>query len=535
MKAVVPILLLLLLPFRLTAQESSVPGDNVLRFYRLAIPVANSAFEEDFGSNYDSVIEFWQECEDFVNRVFVPAGFCFEVITDESLVMHERNLIDESIYNAPSFGTELLDGIIGSDAYDIAMWVAYRPDNSENTGLSVQHGAYSHSAKGSGYAMPDTWVVAHEIGHLLGAGHTVPGEGSLMDNIGDFLSYPSLKEIRVACMERNGAYYSDEQRTQLVGNDAGGNYVYGIKVVNSAPGFLSNKMHGSYRIPQGSCLAVGLYATDDNDDTLRYMSMGNDVESLASLPPQSSHIIDYRPRYSADMFYPEYFYSVTGTDIPTLYPGTYGISLLVYDCPEEYTLEAMKRSPFYCNYAVWDAEVQVVGGTPFAASLSPAKESYAAGECVEVKWGVNNGFFSSDSRLCISMSANYGASFDYVLAESVPARDGSCVVELPNVNVGNVDVDFISAVRSMPGGVIRIEEIGGVAYTLTALSPEQGGSFNVVGGVDTGIDGLLDKSNDESARSNEIYDLQGRRVFIEGANNLVPGIYIVNGKKVVVR
>ena len=532
MKLKLAILLYMLLPLQLLAQGVSaqysvaetIPGDNVLRYYRLAIPVTKTAFERNFNSDYNAVLGFWDECEEYVNRIFVPVGFCFDVVVDENLVMRERNLIDDSFYNAPSFGTELLNDVIGSAAYDIAMWVTYRPVDSENTGLSVQYGAYSHSTKGSGYAMPDSWVVAHEIGHLLGADHTLPGEGSLMDNLGDYLSLPSITMIREACMARNSAYYSDENRTQLVGGNVGGNYVYGVKVTNSAPCFDANAMKQLYRIPQGSCLAVELCATDAEGDALRYMSIGDDIYSFASLPPQESRVIDYRPRYSADIFYPEYFYTVTGTDVPMLYPGKYGITFLVYDAPADHSFEAMKAKPFYCNYAVWNAQIEVVGGTGFTASLSPAREAYTACERVTVEWGVNTAYFGADSRVRITMSSNYGRTFDYQLEASVSARDGRCVVELPNVNVGNVDVDFITAVRSMPGGVVRVEEVGGVAYTLTALSPELGASFIV-----TGATGICEVKG-EDVEVKTIYDLQGRKVDTPS-----DGIYIVGGKRVVVR
>ena len=63
----------------------ALPGDGVLRFYRLAIPVTRSAYEQDLDGDYNKVKTFWQECEDYINNIYVPLGLCFQVVKDERL------------------------------------------------------------------------------------------------------------------------------------------------------------------------------------------------------------------------------------------------------------------------------------------------------------------------------------------------------------------------------------------------------------------------------------------------------------------
>ena len=96
-----------------------------MRLYRLAIPVTKSAYEQDLDSDYSNVIDFWRECEIFVNKMFVPLGFCFDVLEDEKLV----DLEDLPIGNKdlPEIGncTNNLNGVIGEENYDVAMWVTY--------------------------------------------------------------------------------------------------------------------------------------------------------------------------------------------------------------------------------------------------------------------------------------------------------------------------------------------------------------------------------------------------------------------------
>ena len=461
--------------------SNAIPGDNKLRYYRLALPVTLSAYEQDLGSDYNNVLNFWRECEDFANRMFVPLGICFDVVEDNRLVMSQENMIDQNIYDVTSFGTELTDRAVGSDTYDVGMWIHHRSEFDENTGLSVGNGVYNSSTKSSGYAKTDKWVVAHELGHMFGADfHTAQGEGSIMDNEGEFFSYPSILLIR----------------EESVNHGVSGVHTY-KSVTNSAPVFDANVMKDTYRIPQGACIAIPVSATDEHIVT--YSAIGcssaniNDVNGedgmvpyFKSLQPQASNIIDYRPMYRADINYEGYYLVATGTNIPSMAADTYDIAFLANDVPASTSYDYLSANPFYSNYAVWDAKVQIVSGTAFNASLTPQQNNYSAGATVTVKWGVNTNYFGTQ-MLRITMSADYGETFPYVLAESVPATDGSCTVTLPSVNVGNVDVDFVTATRSMRGGIIKVEEIGGVAYTLTTLSPENGGGFTVTGGSDVPV------------------------------------------------
>ena len=457
-----------------------IPGDNTLRYYRLAIPVTRSAFIEDLDGDYNNVIQFWRECEDFVNKMFAPLGFCFNVVEDQKLVKSDYFPNEDSdafIYTLQANGTTNTNDLIGADSYDVGMWVHHRDITAENSGLSAEGGVYS-SAKGSGYSKVDKWVVAHELGHMFGAPHTTTGEGSLMDSGGDdFFSFPSIKKIRDLAVEKGTG----------CANKA-------IKVNNNAPVFVNANMNDVYKIPQGSCMAIPVYVNDADGDILAFSAIGCSSSTVgdiveggymphfASSIPQTGNVIDYRPEFSADIFYDDFYYGKDGTDIPAMDAGSYSIAILVNDVPASMEFDYLTSNPFYSNYAVWDATIQIVGGTAFKASMSPTKDCYSAGEQVTIKWGVNNNYFKADSRLRITMSTDYGKTFGYVLADDVPALDGSKIVILPNVNVGNIDVDFKTAIRSMRGGIIRVEEIGGVAYTLTTLSPENGGGFNITGG-----------------------------------------------------
>ena len=489
-----------------------------MRLYRLAIPVTKSAYEQDLDSDYSNVIDFWRECEIFVNKMFVPLGFCFDVLEDEKLVDLEDLPIGNN--DLPEIGncTNNLNGVIGEENYDVAMWVMHRNEYAENTGLSALKGAYANNTKGSGYAKTDKWVVAHELGHMFGAVHTLQGEGSLMDNIGEYFSYPSIKAIR------NSAIGATSYKS--------------VKVDNNTPQFDEGKMLKTYRIPEGACLAIEVHATDVENHQLMYTAIGcnsSNVDNvqeghdmtlpLGSFAPQESNTISYSPIYTADIFYDGYFYLKEGTGIHEMESGTYDLSILVNDVPRTaWNHEILAAKPFYSTYAIWETQVQIVGGTAFRATLSPAKDEYSVGEKVTIRWGVNTNHFTKESRLRITLSDDYGKTFKHVLAEGVNALNGECIITIPDVHIGEVEVDFTTAVRTMKGGIIKLEEIGGAAFTMTMLDPSADKSFTIAGATDIGA------IKGENQKSSITLDLQGRRVA-----NPSKGIYIIDGAKALIR
>ena len=100
---------------------------------------------------------------------------------------------------------------------------------------------------------------------------------------------------------------------------------------------------------------------------------------------------------------------------------------------------------------------------------------------------------------------------------------------MPDLKIDNLDVDFSTAVRSVRAGIIRIEEIGGAAYTLSCLTPEGGGGFLLSG---SNIPSSISIPSAGKSSAGCIYDVSGRKVSAKPASSLPRGIYICNGKRV---
>jgi hypothetical protein len=519
---------------------SYLSHDGVMRYYRLALPVTNTCFHASFEDDNTEVYDFWNEAEDFLNKLYLPLNICIEVIHDDRMILTSQNSIDRYPIDACAWGTEYINDIIGEKNYDLGLWIS-EPADFDNSGVSILGGAYNKSTKGSGYAQKNVITIAHELGHLFGAVHThdegaatEPGMGQSVMGYGspsDFFSLASIHAIFQMSQQLNSAYYSDEARTTLVGTNNGGNYVFGKKATdNRVPKIDATMLKTHYTIPQGCCFAINIPATDADNDRITYaFQQYEDGASFCAYTPSESSIIDFHPQYTLFPF-DDFLFINDGTDVPSLMPGTYRFIASANDLPSanEMTVAMQKQRPFVSQYTTFNTEVEIISGTPFTATLSPNKLKYEAGETIKISWGVNNNYFTSSSRLRICLSDDYGQTFKYILAENIPALNGSCSVKLPNINFDAIEISFGGGAKEVRPGIIRIEVEGDIAYTLSSYSPEDSdarGGFTMTGGTPSVITSISNNKNS----SPTLYNLNGT---IATFPQLPKGIYIQQGKKV---
>ncbi|MBO5134969.1 MAG: C10 family peptidase [Bacteroidaceae bacterium] len=508
------------------AGSSFIASDGVLRFYRLALPVTYTAYERTFGGSATDVYAFWEETEAYLNKLYIPLGICFDVVVDDKLIMKATNEIDTSADNAMGYGKELIDNQIGENAYDAGVWICYFELGANETGRTLREGAvYNPLDKAAVFSEPDGETIAHELGHHLGVS-AHPQDNGLEIEMGqslmsygkprDFLSVASIKIIREAIANSNAAYYSDENRTNLVGSNADGNYVYGKSVTgNSYPVINTAALKENYSIPKGAYFAFTIPATDADGDRLMYaFQQYESGAKFYTYGPSTNNTISFQPSYTLDANDDNNFVAQDGNNVFSEGVGTHNFVAVVNDLPAEanMTYAAMKNNPFFSKYDTYKTTLTIVDGTPFTMSLSPNKASYAAGEQVTVTWGVNTNYFNTGHKVRILLSDNYGESFDHVLAENVDATLGTYTVTMPDLNFSTAKKQFGDFSTTVRLGMIRVEVQDELAYTLSCSDPaaaDATGGFLVTGGSgEGGGEQVEDLTQEKAQLTTAISDLK---------------------------
>ncbi|GIZ14099.1 reprolysin-like metallopeptidase [Capnocytophaga catalasegens] len=502
-----------------TTNQSKSLADDVLRVYRLAMPITYEYYTSKFRNNLLDVQLFWANTEISLNEIYLrDLAVKFQVVNNEKLVI---TTIDDPINNA-NFrknareiilnSTENINKLITANDYDIGIVIGKNsqlqefPDGTPQGGLLGLAGVgagYISSFKAQGIAIASTLTIAHEIGHMLGAQHTFseggdgsvktePKEGQSIMSYGTPANFFSLVSIfeHIKPLLARMPYYSDNARKNLVGipfyndNFYYNNASYGIKTGNKAPSLNKSNLKTKYTLPQNTFFQFQMKATDPENQKLYYLAHQADIKSLdtneasnavfltqpASVKNRSCFQTEYEPNLINFYKLNEELYTERAFSTPTQ-TGTFTFWLGVRDSDLDpnYT----ERTNRATTYDMMQTSVEIKQGIPFVLTNEFA-QSYKAGQKLNLKWNVDANSFGSHSNVRILLSDDFGDTFRYVLVDKTE-NDGTCEIVFPSdISIGTTKIKSpFSATDTfdIPAGVIKIEVIDHIAYAISHTRP----------------------------------------------------------------
>ncbi|MDO5615359.1 MAG: zinc-dependent metalloprotease [Cruoricaptor ignavus] len=461
-----------------SSNTKSRMSDKVLRIFRLAIPISPEIYRNIFNENTESVRTRLANMESYINEIYMrDLGVKIKMVYDEKLILTETNLLDEDNKLKPAVilgtSTGVINGLIGEENYDVG--IAWTRIADSYGGMARREGLYLKATKGHAVSGSNSdFTFAHEIGHLFGAMHTFetggqgqiytePHEGySLMGygRKGHFFSLPNIEQIKNRLLPM--PYYTDVKNRPTDKS----NSVLAIRTSNNAPRILKEQIKRSYDLPRETFFQFNIFATDsDNDDILysaHQMDRLNHAQNIIAVTtpkiPTSNSIVPFQQDYDEVMLWGNYKFfertSISGK--------------------RNFWLSAVDYMPLKENHSTgidtMKVSVNIIRtAKPFAIknTLNP---NYTPGEQINLKWDVDASIFGTDSKVRILLSPDLGKTFPYVLAESIP-NNGQHTITIPNVSIGNANVQMVNGLKNMPAGVIKIEVINHIAYTLSTSRP----------------------------------------------------------------
>ncbi|GET46391.1 reprolysin-like metallopeptidase [Capnocytophaga felis] len=459
-----------------------VPDDNVLRVYRLALPVAYNFFTTHFQSDKQRVKAFWATTQAGLNEIYMrDVGVRFELVDDERLILDTSE--KEVFTNAGSkyiisAATNEINKLIGSENYDMGLFLSRTTAAAH--GLAYKSFGYFNKNKASATtASTNLHAIAHELGHLFGASHvheqgsntsgyshkTETGLGQSVMGYGtpqNFFSLVSLIDMRTDLL--GIPYYTNAHRNKTAGKKTAtpnyDNFPLGIKTTSSAPKLDLSSVKENYKIPPNTFFAFNIRASYPDKNRLLYMAHPADkainrvsrAKFYTHKPSEHSRIA-FEEVYGSSGYLETSFHTAVGNRFTFLVGVSTG-------------KDAHLRSDEVVRYDTRNSLVEVVDAKPFRIT-SPLGILYHAGEKFTLRWEADPKVFAN-TRVRISLSDDFGKTFKYTLAENTE-NDGECELVMPHTKFGSVAYkNNISRVRA---GVIKVEVIDHIAYALSAINP----------------------------------------------------------------
>ncbi len=457
-------------------------NSNVLRTFRLAMLIDYSFFVRHCQRDVDKAKAFITEVQTGLNEVCGREIGCqFELVNDPRLIITTK---EKEVYDFPTVRTAVeratgdFNSLIGEENYDAGIVFSVYKDNRGLAHL----GEITGRLKGGCIANHEFYIILHELGHLLGSAHTFtiggqtassftePDRGNsimsyINDPYGTYFSLPSIYTIRNRT-NLHDAYYSDKERTQLVGLPQA-NIPYGEVSDNRAPVINRSALKKNYKLPPNTYFQFTIEASDPDGDSLLYMAHQADFLAFgkarfpSNRPTESNRIEFYQPykKNGGTNEWEAVPFKFTKKDETGDFTFWLGVS--------DGKVGAYKNGkPHATLYDVYETKVNIVDGTPFRIT-NVSKSSagrFKYGKETTIFWNVDKNIFGEDSKVRILFSDDYGKSYKYVLAEGIP-------------NNGKATVIFPVQARGWNGGssymeeYFKIEVIDHIAYAVSKDYP----------------------------------------------------------------
>lgn len=487
-----------------SSDTRAIPNDNILRLYRLAIPIDYHFFRDKFKGDINAAKRHWDMLEEHLNRIYQrDLGIAFTLVRDDKLI---RTTEDKAVFRWKSSeyivnnGTSELNKIINSDSYDIAIWLA---DFGDNRGLASFKGGFSPLHKGNAAtAFDHLGTTAHEIAHLFGASHTgttgtlppsrhaEPEEGTSLMSYGFhqtkaedlFFSLVTIEQVRKN-LEGCG-YYTDTARSNLIpskpNNSDYTNYPVGFQQTNNRqPAFSFDQAKKTYRVTKGTALRFNFPTYSDATDYL-YCIHQNDISESIYTSKAKLVALPWKSGPSIHLMLPEYEIFWNGyteqhieqkTGLPV---GNYKILMGAVENLGNNNAKEYKRS-----LDAVEAQLEVVEGIPFRITSGLRGQKLKAGEDVTLTWNIDKSIYSEQEKVRIWLSDDYGKTYKYLVVDEAP-NTGRHTFKVPEISVGAVS----GVSNKMQGkGIFLIEVKGHIACATTDYRPSatdaQGGGFTI--------------------------------------------------------
>ena len=456
--------------------RTSFSDDSFLSKYKVAIS-ASSQYSDYYGGTLEGALAGINTTLTGLNFIFeTDLGITLELVDDNDLIIYIDAESDPYTDDLNGLNGELqanLDSVIGAGNYDIGhIFSSLGASMSGNAGAI---GAVCNdSNKGSGYsdwAYPEggifTNLVAHEMGHQVGANHTFsmrtegtgtnvePGSGTTI------MSYAGITgpDDVAAVADDYFHYVSIQQGWAYLQSQA---CHVDTAVENSVPTVIAIP---NYTVPVKTPFVLIGDATDaDAKDVLSYTweQVDSGLVSSDVFGPDNTQGANFRslvPTTSSTRYFP-LLSSVISGDFTQQNPTTASTWETLSNVPRELNFAFTVRDNAQGGGGVVSELVKVTvvdDDGAFSVTSQGSGQLYLAGSTQAVTWrvaGTNIEPILAES-VNINMSVDGGLTFPYVLAANV-ANDGRHSITIPDV--------VTTAAR------VRVEPTNNVFYSINTLN-----------------------------------------------------------------